>query len=543
MSKSQRARRGAAATMLLAIAMLLSACAPEPVLGWEPVQRTPVAGVSIVGGLAQATSADGEGGEGAGEEDPSARGQTAALSEATQKELGFYLGRLRNDAAGLAARFVYLPGVAAFNERMDQELRAATAATGKTYEPAAYAPEQGRTERGCVPGSSSWNAADVLSRPETGPSGGAGIAVVCDLAGAYGNLVEIRLRTVAGDPASVTSDQTSLIFVDVASRQLVQVTDAWNVSAAPELWRAVVELLRRDAGGLSTAPIADPDEEQLAIASTALHSATTRDEGDLIIVVPAGITSPELVGLGLTPTAEPIEVLVDEATATAWSNEQYRQLKAALGAPFVGFSQNLGSVPIDCTLLPCVAVTYDDGPSEYTPQLVNTLAAEGARATFFMLSSRATARPEVLGQVLAGGNEIATHTVNHPDLTTLPLPEAKAQLVDSAAVIRGITGVPVTMFRPPYGEVNDQIIAEVGMPSILWNVDTNDWRKPGQAALVERSAGAAGPGDIILFHDTHSDSVEAAGAVIRGLHDRGLELVTVTQLFDGHVPSGRVRSR
>jgi len=302
-------------------------------------------------------------------------------------------------------------------------------------------------------------------------------------------------------------------------------------------------LLRRDAGGLSTAPIADPDEEQLAIASTALHSATTRDEGDLIIVVPAGITSPELVGLGLTPTAEPIEVLVDEATATAWSNEQYRQLKAALGAPFVGFSQNLGSVPIDCTLLPCVAVTYDDGPSEYTPQLVNTLAAEGARATFFMLSSRATARPEVLGQVLAGGNEIATHTVNHPDLTTLPLPEAKAQLVDSAAVIRGITGVPVTMFRPPYGEVNDQIIAEVGMPSILWNVDTNDWRKPGQAALVERSAGAAGPGDIILFHDTHSDSVEAAGAVIRGLHDRGLELVTVTQLFDGHVPSGRVRSR
>ncbi len=81
------------------------------------------------------------------------------------------------------------------------------------------------------------------------------------------------------------------------------------------------------------------------------------------------------------------------------------------------------------------------------------------------------------------------------------------------------------------------------MPAILWNVDTNDWREPGQAALVERSAGSAGPGDIILFHDTHSDTVEAAGAVVRGLRDRGLELVTVTQLFGGQVPGGKVRSR
>ena len=190
-----------------------------------------------------------------------------------------------------------------------------------------------------------------------------------------------------------------------------------------------------------------------------------------------------------------------------------------------------------------MAVTYDDGPSELTPQLLDTLAAERGRATFFMLGSKATANPEVVMRATAEGNEVATHTINHPDLTMIPLPEAKAQVLDSAAAISSISGMPVTMFRPPYGEVNAEILQEVGIPSILWNIDTNDWRLPGQQALVDRSAAVAEPGDIILFHDTHDDTVAAAGAVVRGLHDRGLELVTVTQLFSGHIPAGRVSAR
>lgn len=558
MRYTHRNRRWRALTVGLAVVALLAACAPEPVVGWAPAGFAPVPGVALTAGQLNSSAGSGSvGGSGTGSATGSGRdsdtdsGEDRVSGDSTsavaptpdQYALGLYTGRLRNDAIGFAARFVYIPGVPAFNTRVSEELRAAITATGSSYAPQTYAPEPGRTERGCVPGSASLPAEEVLSGVETGPVGGAGIAVTCELAGAYGNLIEVRLRVVAGSAGGVTQDRLSVLFVDVASGQLIEVADAWNDTAAPELWRSVVELLRRNAGSLSTARIADPGEEQLALASTALHATEDTIDGGLAVTMPPGIASPELMGLGIEATTEPITLRIDQATAIAWSNEQYRQLHAELGKPFVGLSSKVSAVTIDCNLIPCVAVTYDDGPSELTPQLLDTLAAERGRATFFMLSSHATANPETVKRAIVEGNEVATHTINHPDLTMIPLPEAKAQVLDSAAAISGITGKPVTMFRPPYGEVNDKILEAVGMPAILWNIDTNDWRLPGKQALIDRSAAVAEPGDIILFHDTHSDTVEAAADVVRGLHDRGLELVTVTQLFGGQVPGGRVRAR
>ncbi len=551
MSEAHRRRRWKMLPAAIAVVVACSSCAPEPVAGWIPTGFSPVPGVALVGGLqvpapegsSDEGSAGGVAGTASSEDLPASAGVPAATAQPDQYALGLYTGRLRNDAAGFAARFVFIPGVPAFNDRMTQELRAAIDATATPYAPQSYAPEPGRTARGCVPGVASWPAVDVLGSPETGPVGGAGIAVACELGGAYGNLIEVRLRVVAGDASGVVSDRLIVLFVDLASGQVIEVADAWNETAAPELWRAAVELIRRNAGSLSTARIADPDSAQLALAESALRTAEGSGDGGLTVALPPGIASPELAGLGIAATEAPIELRIDQATAIAWSNEQYRQLHAELGKPFVGIAATLGSVPIDCTLIPCVAVTYDDGPSDLTPLLLETLAAERGRATFFMLSSRAASNPELVTRAIAEGHEVATHTVSHPDLTKIPLSEATAQVLDSAATISGIAGRPVTMFRPPYGEVNDEILAAVGMPSILWSIDTNDWRLPGQAALVERSAAVAQPGDIILFHDTHSDTVAAAGAVVRGLHDRGLELVTVTQLFGGHVPSGRVRSR
>lgn len=522
-TRSRRRLRVCAAALALCVAVpALSSCAAEPVAGWAPARFAAVPGVMIV----------------------SHPGRGAAPAPAPdQAALGLYTGRLRNDAIGFAARFVYVPGATAFNERINSELRAAISATGAAYSPEPYAAEKGRTDRGCVPGSASWSAADVLSRVETGPAGGVGIVVTCELGGAYGSLIEVRLRVVAGSADEVTSDRLSVLFVDVATGQLIEVADAWNDTAAPELWRSMVELLRREAGSLSTARIADPDEQQLALARSALLTADDTLDGGLAVTMPPGVLAPELEGLGLEATRDPLTAHIDQATAIAWSNEQYRMLHTELGKPFIGLTSTVSSVPIDCTLLPCVAVTYDDGPSEFTPQLLDTLEAEQGRATFFLLSSKATTNPGIVQRAVAEGHEVATHTVNHPDLTLIPLPEAKAQVLDSAAAISQISGKPVTMFRPPYGEVNKQIIEAVGLPSVHWSIDTNDWRLPGQQALIDRSAAAASPGDIILFHDTHADTVAAAGAVVRGLHDRGFELVTVTQLFGGSVPSGRVRSR
>ena len=79
--------------------------------------------------------------------------------------------------------------------------------------------------------------------------------------------------------------------------------------------------------------------------------------------------------------------------------------------------------------------------------------------------------------------------------------------------------------------------------AILWSIDTNDWQGPGRAALIQRSVPVSKPGDIILFHDTHRDSVTAAGDVMAGLQDRGFTPVTVTQMFGGKVPPGKVPRR
>lgn len=331
MSNAQRRRRvgvlAGACSGALVITVLLSGCAPDPVAGWHATGFSQVPGIELVSdsgvrvdeGAEQndtgitANSGDGEAGS---DEDRGPVETAQPLAAAAQKQLGLYTGRIRNDEAGVAARFIYIPGVPAFNERVNQEIRRAITATGKSYTPRVYAPEQGRTERGCVPGSSSWPATDVLSRVETGPAGGVGIALVCDLAGAYGDLIEVRLRTVVGDANTVTSDELTVLFVNVVTGHLQQISSQWNPEAAPELWRAVVELLRREAGALSTAPILDPDAQQLALADAALQAAANDDDGSLVVTVPAGIASPELAGLGTQATADPIELRIDPVTAS-----------------------------------------------------------------------------------------------------------------------------------------------------------------------------------------------------------------------------------
>lgn len=535
---SRPARRFVSLALAAILALLLTSCAPAPIASWAPPSLVPVPGVALV--AVQPPGEGEDGGESPAILDPPASALGAGAAAPDPAALGLMPGRLRNDSLGLAARFVYVPGAPAFNEWMNTRLWDEIAASGDAYEPQVHPVEAGLSDRGCVAGSAAWSAAEVLARPETGPAAGTGVAIVCDITGAFGELLELRLRTVAGSADAVTRDETTLLYVDVSTGETFELTERWSETAPGELWSAVVELLRREAGALSTAPLEPPGEAQLALASAALERAGPRSAEGLLLELPAGIASPELAGLGIVSTEQPTPVLIDAATVSGWASERYRALRESAQAPFAGVRAAASSVPIDCALIPCVALTYDDGPSDFTPLLLDTLAAQQARATFFMVGGYAVNHPELVSRVAAEGHELASHTMNHKNLLTIPLPEARAQVIDAAKVLTNITGRPVTIFRPPYGEVNAEIIREVGLPAILWSIDTNDWRKPGQQALFERAALGARRGDIILFHDTHLDTVQAADAVIRGLRDRGFETVTVTQLFGGTVPLGRV---
>ncbi len=549
---STSARGGSRAlAAVLTAALLLGGCARiEAVEGWTPPAWPETSGVQLVVNAASdaesGSAGNGESGSsGAGDDaaSGSGAGSDAPAPAPDLNELGFIENRIRNDALALNLRSVELPGIHAFNARVAEVVTATIASVGGTFVPEVYPVAAGLSDRGCVAGSTTWPAAEVLSDPRTGPAGGSGLALTCEVTAATGSVVGVTMRTVLGTAAEVSSDTRLTLYADLATDSVFDGGELWSADAAPALWTAAVKQVRREAGGLSAAPLAAPAEAQVALAAQALASARFESDGSAVLTLPAGLASPELAGLGVEATPEPTVLRVAAETLAGWQGEVAQALQQQAGQPFVGLAPWDARQPVNCAQQACVAVTYDDGPTQYTGALLDALQAERAPTTLFMLGSAAAGNPELVQRAASEGHEIASHTMSHPDLTTLKPAQVRSEVEGAAKILSDLTGIPVTMYRPPYGALNAAVLAAEPMPAILWSIDTNDWRKPGTEALVERSVGAAVPGDIILFHDTHAESVDAAGVVMRGLKDRGFTPVTVTQLFGGAVPGGKVTKR
>jgi peptidoglycan/xylan/chitin deacetylase (PgdA/CDA1 family) len=177
-----------------------------------------------------------------------------------------------------------------------------------------------------------------------------------------------------------------------------------------------------------------------------------------------------------------------------------------------------------------VALTFDDGPSSYTPEILSILRRKNVPATFFMLGDMVAADPSLARRVLAAGHEIANHSSSHG---LLP---GYSDIKAATRTIRGATGFKPCLFRPPYGAISPGLVSDVGrlgMKSVLWDVDTADWSLPGTGAIISR-ASAAGPGSIVLMHDgggPRSQTVAALPEIIGNLRSKGLKLVTVTKLL------------
>jgi peptidoglycan/xylan/chitin deacetylase (PgdA/CDA1 family) len=94
--------------------------------------------------------------------------------------------------------------------------------------------------------------------------------------------------------------------------------------------------------------------------------------------------------------------------------------------------------------------------------------------------------------------------------------------------------VPVTM-RPPYGNFYPRqrlmLHQARGMPTVLWSVDPEDWRRPGSSVVANRIVSRSHPGAVVLAHDIHGPTVRAMPAAVSGLHARGFRFVTVSELI------------
>jgi peptidoglycan-N-acetylglucosamine deacetylase len=178
-----------------------------------------------------------------------------------------------------------------------------------------------------------------------------------------------------------------------------------------------------------------------------------------------------------------------------------------------------------------VALTFDDGPSSYTSAVLRTLDRHNARGTFFVLGQEISGRRAVLRRMLRGGHEIGNHSTNHR------AGPSRSDLARTNSIIRGATGFSPCVFRPPYGATSSAMVSgawSLGMSTILWDVDTNDWRRPGSGAIASRAVGGTRQGSIVLMHDgggNRSQTVAALSRILRTLKSRGYRLVTVTQLL------------
>jgi peptidoglycan/xylan/chitin deacetylase (PgdA/CDA1 family) len=184
-----------------------------------------------------------------------------------------------------------------------------------------------------------------------------------------------------------------------------------------------------------------------------------------------------------------------------------------------------------------IALTFDDGPSPYTPAIVRILVRMRVPATFFVVGQQLQVFPSALRDELAHGFEIGDHTQNHAWLAHLNAAGQYAQIAAAAGGVQRLGAPPPMLFRPPYGIYDATTLAtlrRLHMLMVLWSIDPGDWRRPGARAILANVLSHSKPGAIVILHDgggDRSQTIAALPGIVRGLRRRGYRLVSVAQLI------------
>jgi peptidoglycan/xylan/chitin deacetylase (PgdA/CDA1 family) len=197
------------------------------------------------------------------------------------------------------------------------------------------------------------------------------------------------------------------------------------------------------------------------------------------------------------------------------------------------------------TSRPLVALTFDGGSDTgHASEILDTLAGYGVRASFGLTGRWVEMNPELTERIAREGHVIINHTYSHPSFTGYstgeqPLGEDQRyqQVMEAETVITSIAGAsPRPLFRPPYGDIDDELLEQLGEWGyewlVMWTVDSLGWNGLSSADIVERCLGRAESGAIYLFHLGAASADHAAlTAIIEGLQDGGWEFVTVPELI------------
>lgn len=177
-----------------------------------------------------------------------------------------------------------------------------------------------------------------------------------------------------------------------------------------------------------------------------------------------------------------------------------------------------------------IALTFDDGPSLYTSDILRILKKYDVKSTFFEIGQEVQRYPSEARKILARGHELANHSTHH---SALP---GASDIHTTNSIIKRATGFRPCLFRPPGGAVSAGVFSAAAQEKVKvvnWDIDTNDWRLPGSGSILG-AIKSARSGSIVLMHDgggPRSQTVDALAAGIENLQRRGYELVTVTELL------------
>ena len=182
-----------------------------------------------------------------------------------------------------------------------------------------------------------------------------------------------------------------------------------------------------------------------------------------------------------------------------------------------------------------IAISFDCAwGTEHTDAILSALAEVGVRATFFTVQFWAEEHADYLKKVSDAGHEVGTHSVTHSYMSRQSEAEIRAELESSSQAITAVTGKPVTLFRPPYGDYDDLLIdtcRDMGIMPVQWDVDSLDWKDLSAADIAERIISRVKSGSIILCHNNGLHTAEALPIVIDALHAKGFTFVPIGELI------------
>jgi peptidoglycan-N-acetylglucosamine deacetylase len=171
--------------------------------------------------------------------------------------------------------------------------------------------------------------------------------------------------------------------------------------------------------------------------------------------------------------------------------------------------------------------------NEYIPGILKTLKESQVKATFFFDGSWVKNNPDLATMISLGGHEIGNHAYSHPDLKQRSREETMDELKKTNDVIEETLGIKPIWFAPPSGSFNQETIFvanELGMKTILWTVDTVDWKKPATSEMVRRVVSGVENGTMVLMHPTKA-AFEGLETMIIEIKGKGYRLGTVSDLM------------